>query len=179
MTHTFSLYHELDDLLLEKLSNLDYSKPIHIKVSVKSGPELSAIKQSFGDTIDDEYYITILEVRSPQVNYYQGNGTGTAGTTKFSKITECASGEICQLASYKNLTSNSFPNSDNGWSFAGYSTSIDGTNIDYTGGESITGSLINAITSGIKAVFDIGKFSSIQITFFATLLKKSFPAISL
>lgn len=26
-----------------------------------------------------------------------------------------------------------------------------------TGGESITGSLINAITSGIKAVFDIGK----------------------
>lgn len=26
-----------------------------------------------------------------------------------------------------------------------------------TGGESITGSLINAITSGIKTVFDIGK----------------------
>ncbi len=155
----FSLYDNLENEISNVVKNTDFSKTVKIKVSVKSGPELNAIKQSFGDTIDDEYYITILEVRSPQVNYYQGNGTGNAGTTRFSKITECASGDICQLASYKNLTSNSFPHSDNGWSFAGYSTSIDGTNIDYTGGESITYNGTNDLDLYVVGVRNF-KFSS-------------------
>jgi len=85
-------------------------------------------------------------VNTYTINYYQGNGTSTAGT-KLLGTSTCTYNSTCTLKTYENLEG-IFPNSsaDNtatgntnyNWSFNGWSTTQTGTSIAYSNGGSFT-----------------------------------------
>ena len=81
------------------------------------------------------------------INYYQGNGTSTAGSTKIGSST-CTYGSSCTLTTYADLgatfpiSSASNTTSSNSynhyWSFYGWGTSNSDTSRDYTNGQTFT-----------------------------------------
>ena len=70
------------------------------------------------------------------INYYQGNGTSTAGN-KLIGTSTCSYNSTCTLKKYSALGA-TFPLSNNLWSFAGWSKTKTGTSIDYKDGGSFT-----------------------------------------
>ena len=68
------------------------------------------------------------------VEYYQGNNSTTAGSTKFSTTSSHTYGTASALKTYSELGGTP----PSGWVFAGWSTAQDGTTVTYTDGQSVT-----------------------------------------
>lgn len=75
-----------------------------------------------------------ISAKEITINYYQGNGTSTPGTTLLGTST-CIYGETCTLNTYESLNG-TFPHTNYRWEFAGWSTNEIGTNRDYIDGQS-------------------------------------------
>ena len=97
-----------------------------------------------------------------KINFYQGNGTSTAGNTKLGEM-NATYGQKVKLTSYANLEG-IFPyskedkningNTSYAWSFAGWCTSETGTSRDYTNGKEFTYNIdgdLNLYAVGSKA----------------------------
>lgn len=69
------------------------------------------------------------------INYYLGNGTSTAGSTKITSIsTKCTYGQECTLASFPSGTTFPLSDTDHRWSFAGWTNSQVSTDVLYEDG---------------------------------------------
>lgn len=69
------------------------------------------------------------------INYYLGNGTSTAGSTKITSIsTKCTYGQECTLASFPSGTTFPLSDTDHMWSFAGWTNSQVSTDVLYEDG---------------------------------------------
>jgi len=76
------------------------------------------------------------QANSYTVNYYLGNGTSTAGATLIGTST-CVYDSECTLTTWATL-GKTFPNSDHGWAFAGWSTATTGKSVNYENGYKFT-----------------------------------------
>ena len=84
------------------------------------------------------------------VEYYQGNNSTTAGTTKFTTTSSHTYDASKALTTYAALGGTA----PNGWTFAGWSTTQDGTTVTYTDGQSVTNlSSTSGATVKLYAVF--------------------------
>ena len=75
------------------------------------------------------------ERNSYTIEYYLGNNEPTEGATKIGELNNCTPSRSCTLNSW-NSFNRSAPYSDEGWEFAGWTTSSDSTEVIYNDGDS-------------------------------------------
>jgi len=101
-------------------------------------PNLAYNATTFGTTM-----YAIWNANTYTVNYYLGNGTGTAGSTLLSSST-CTRNTNCTLTTFANL-GGTFPGSTYKWGFGGWSTSETDPTITYTDGGTVNRSATTAL----------------------------------
>ena len=159
--------YDTNEVYLENISGTTYTPSQNVKVRLLfyQGPTSAQMNNTVinagtqlttqtipTDSMGDKHFIANWTPNTYTINYYQGNGTSTAGLTKIGSST-CTYGQSCTLKTYANLGA-TFPESssdnntssntcDHYWTFNAWSTSQTGTTTAYTNGQTFTYNLTN------------------------------------
>lgn len=126
-------------------------------VQTTGGADVSTT-QTYSITLSSNIaYTATATGNSYTVNYYKGNGTSTAGSTKIGS-SSCTFGTACTLKTWATLGAvfpySSSASTDRGWSFYGWSNATNSTSLLYSNGASINpssySSTINLYAIGRK-----------------------------